>query len=114
VVRLYSNENFPFPAVQELRRLGHDILTTHEAGQSNRLLSDEAVLEKASADQRVLLTLNRRHFIKLHATKPNHCGIIICTVDPNFPVLAQRIHNEIEKHKSFAGLLIKINRIASQ
>ena len=32
MVRLYSNENFPFPVVQELRRLGHDITTVQETG----------------------------------------------------------------------------------
>jgi len=27
MARLYSNENFPFPAVEELRCLGHDVMT---------------------------------------------------------------------------------------
>lgn len=30
MARLYANENFPLPAVEELRRLGHDVLTTYE------------------------------------------------------------------------------------
>jgi hypothetical protein len=33
--RLCSNENFPLPAVEALRRLGRDVLTTHDAGKSN-------------------------------------------------------------------------------
>ena len=28
MARLYANENFPLPVVNELRRLGHDVLTT--------------------------------------------------------------------------------------
>ena len=36
MARLYSNENFPLPVVEELRRLGHDVLTTHEAGESGK------------------------------------------------------------------------------
>jgi hypothetical protein len=31
---LYADENFPFPAVEALRRLGHDVLTAREAGQA--------------------------------------------------------------------------------
>jgi hypothetical protein len=30
--RLYSNENFPLPAVEALRQLGHDVLTTRDVG----------------------------------------------------------------------------------
>jgi pimeloyl-ACP methyl ester carboxylesterase len=28
VAAFYANENFPFPVVEELRRLGHDVMTT--------------------------------------------------------------------------------------
>jgi hypothetical protein len=38
MARLYANENFPFPVVEELRRLGHDVLTTLEAGNAGRRL----------------------------------------------------------------------------
>jgi len=34
VARLYANENFPFPVVQELRRLGHDVLTVMADGRA--------------------------------------------------------------------------------
>ena len=40
----YSNENFPLPAVERLRRLGHDVLTTQETGQAGHATPDEAVL----------------------------------------------------------------------
>lgn len=32
MARLYGNENFPFPVVEGLRRLGHDALTSHAWG----------------------------------------------------------------------------------
>lgn len=32
MARFYSNENFPLPVVERLRALGHDVLTTYEAG----------------------------------------------------------------------------------
>jgi hypothetical protein len=110
VARLYSNENMPFPVVLELRRLGHDVLTTHEAGLANRSLSDETVLQKASSDKRILLTLNRRHFIKLHDAGHDHSGIIVCTFDLDFTALAHRIHFEIEQHELLADKLIRISR----
>ena len=34
MARLYANENFPLPVVEELRRLGHEVLTTYEAGDA--------------------------------------------------------------------------------
>lgn len=66
MARLYSNENFPLPVVEELRRLGHDVLTIQETGQVGQAMSDEAVLAFARAEGRALLTLNRKHFIRLH------------------------------------------------
>ena len=36
MIRLYSNENFPFPVVEELRRLGYDVLTTQDTGQAGQ------------------------------------------------------------------------------
>lgn len=32
MARLYADENFPFPVVVCLRALGHDVLTTNDAG----------------------------------------------------------------------------------
>ena len=37
MARLYANENFPLQAVEELRQLGHDVLTTQETGSIGRL-----------------------------------------------------------------------------
>jgi len=59
MARLYANENFPLPVVEQLRRLGHDALTIQEAGKADQSLPDEAVLEFARADGRAILTLNR-------------------------------------------------------
>jgi len=43
MARLYANENFPLPAVKELRRLGHDVLTSYESGQVGQAKPDEKV-----------------------------------------------------------------------
>jgi len=110
MARLYANENFPLPAVQELRRLGHDVLTLQETGEANRSLSDEQVLAFACAEKRMLLTMNRKHFVRLDREQQEHCGIVACTPDGDFAGLAQRVHEAIAAHEQVARPLIRINR----
>jgi len=40
LARLYADENFLQPAVEELRRLGHDVLTTADAGMARKAISN--------------------------------------------------------------------------
>ncbi len=110
MARFYSNENFPQLAVKELRRLGHDILTVLEAGRANQSIPDEEVLAFAKSHNRAILTLNRKHFIRLHQLSPDHAGIIVCTFDPDFLGQAQRIDNAIKELNSLQGQLLRINR----
>jgi len=65
MARLYANENFPLPAVEELRRLGHDVLTSYESGRAGQAIPDEDVLAFAVAEARILITLNRKHFVTI-------------------------------------------------
>jgi hypothetical protein len=113
MARLYANENFPLPVVEELRRLGHDVLTVQETGKAGQAISDEAVLEFACSDGRAALTLNRKHFIHLHAAHPNHAGIIVCTLDPDFVGQASRIHAAVVAQGLLSGQLIRVNRPVS-
>ena len=108
--RLYTNENFPMPVVEELRRLGHDVLTIQETGKAGQSLPDEEVIVFASADNRAVLTLNRKHFIRLHNAVPGHGGIIVCTFDPDFLGQARRIHSAIAPKIKLSGQLIRVNR----
>jgi hypothetical protein len=61
---LYADEDFPFPAVEELRRLGHDVLTAQEDGRTS--IPDRELLARAHALGRAVLTYNRRHYERLH------------------------------------------------
>jgi Domain of unknown function (DUF5615) len=111
MARIYSNENFYRPVVIKLRELGHDMLTSFEAGQANRRIPDEDVLLFAIAQKRILLTLNRKHFIRLHRLDPVHHGIIACTEDSDFEALAVRIHEALVKNEGkMDGTVIKIIR----
>jgi hypothetical protein len=111
MARFYSNENFPLPVVLELRRLGHDVLTIEETGGAGQATPDDEVLAFATTRHRAVLTNNRRHFFRLHREHPKHAGVVACTFDRDFPGLAGRIHQAVQKQK-LDGELIRINRPA--
>ena len=108
--RLYSNENFPLPVVEELRRLDCDVTTVLETGRAGQAWPDEEVLRYAAAENRVLLTLNRKHFIRLHRAQVPHAGIVACTVDADFPGQASRIHAALTTAGEIRGQLLRVNR----
>lgn len=112
MARLYANENFPLPAVEALRRLGHDVLTVREAGKAERAVPDGEVLAFAGGEGRILLTLNRKHFVRLHQEGRRHSGIIACTLDPDFERQARSIHEVLEEHPAPEGSLLRVNRPA--
>jgi hypothetical protein len=65
-----------------------------------------------SANQnRILITFNRKHFIRLHAENSDHAGIIVCTVDANFEALAQHINTALAENETMTGQLIRVNRL---
>ena len=94
----------------ELRRLGHDVLTIQDAGMAGQSALDESVLDFATSQGRAVLTLNRKHFIHLHETRPIHAGIIVCTFDRDFSGQAGRIHQAIASQTELQGQLIRVNR----
>ncbi len=110
MARLYSNENFPLPTVEELRRLGHDVMTLFETGKAGQAMPDEEVLAFARAEKRVLITLNCKHFIGLHRENPDHSGIVVCTFDSDFVSLAKRINSALLAQPDTTGQLVRINR----
>ncbi len=110
MARLYVNENFPLPVVESLRQAGHDVITVAETGKAEQAWPDEDVLEFATHDDRALLTLNRKHFIRLHNQQVDHAGIIACTFDPNFARQSQRIDAEIQATGELRGKLVRVNR----
>jgi Domain of unknown function (DUF5615) len=111
VARFYSNENMALQVVMELRRLGHDVLTSREAGKANAAIPDPEVLAFAAAEDRILLSHNRRHFLQLHHCRTErHAGIVLCTFDPDFSWQARRIHESIAALVELADQLVRVNR----
>ncbi len=110
MARFYANENFPLPVVEELRSLGNDVLTIQDTGKAGQALPDQEVLARARGEDRILLTLNRRHFIRLHEAQPDHAGIVVCTYDPDFRGQALRIHEAVTAVSALRGQLVRVNR----
>jgi len=110
MARLYANENVPLPVLERLRVLGHDVLTSLEAGTAGHRVPDELVLTFASGQGRALVTLNRRHFVRLHGARPQHAGIIVCSFHSDFAGLADRIHAALGAAADLTNRLIRVNR----
>jgi len=110
MARLFAGENFPLPAVEELRRLGHDVQTALEAGRANLGVPDADVLAYAAGEGRAVLTLNRRHFVRLHSQPDPHAGIVACTRDEDFAALAFRIHEALRDLPDLHDGLVRVNR----
>lgn len=110
MVRLYADEDFPFPVVERLRHLGHDVLTTAEAGRASQAIGDADQLAFATSLGRAILTRNRRHYIPLHKRSANHAGILSITDDPDFDGQGSRIDAAIGGQFTLAGLHVRVNR----
>jgi predicted nuclease of predicted toxin-antitoxin system len=111
VARFYSNENIAMQVVVELRRLGHDVVTSVDAGKANSAVPDLEVLAFAAAHGRILLSHNRRDFLHLHRTRAiDHAGIVLCTFDANFIAQAQRIDRAVAVESEMKNQLIRVNR----
>ena len=94
MARLYSNENFMLPVVEALRRSGHDVLTSLEAGRANLGVPDEEVLAFASVEGRAVL----------------RAGVVVCTFNPDFAVMAEKIHTALEPVGRLDRQLLRVNR----
>ncbi|NEO66548.1 MAG: hypothetical protein F6J98_41720 [Moorea sp. SIO4G2] len=107
---LYADQQFPLKATQHLRTLTHDVLTAQEAGNANQGIPDDEVLAFATDQNRAVLTLNRRDFIRLHNQSSAHAGIIVVKDDPNKIQLAERIDKAIQAEDSLMGKLVRVTK----
>ena len=109
MARLYTNENIALQLVLELRSLGHDVLTSYEAGNANRSIDDADVLTFAIAESRILVTYNRLHFLRIHKHRQApHAGIVLCSVDFDYAGQARQIHETISA--ALEDQLVRVNK----
>lgn len=112
--RFYSNENIAVQLVIELRGLGHDVLTSLEAGNANAAIPDVEVLAFAAAQKRILLSHNRRDFLRLHQQRTDHHqGMVLVSFDTDFRGQAERIDDAVRSASEMTDQLIRVNRPGS-
>ena len=107
---LYADEDFSGPVVVELRQLGHDVLSAHDAGQANQGFSDAQQLVFAISLGRAVLTHNRWDFIRLHKRVRPHNGIIVCSKDDDYAAQAQMIRQALLACPDLTNQLIRIHK----
>jgi hypothetical protein len=113
IARLYSNENFPLDIVKKLRALGHDVLTSYDAGQANQGIPDDDVLRFAHGQERVMITLNRKDFIELHNCGQEHSGIILCKEcqgNLDYEQQAFKIHELFLENSTLKSRLFRVKK----
>lgn len=110
MTKLYANENFAREVVARLRALGHDVLTTAEAGQANQRTPDAEVLAFARSQGRAVVTRNRRDFRYLHRDNADHCGIVLCSDELDFAGQADRIDSAITNVGDLKGKLLQVKK----
>jgi hypothetical protein len=108
--RAVSSNNQRKIEIDKLRSIGYDLLTVQEAGNANQRIGDPDVLAYAIANDRAVLTLNRYDFIRLHKSTPIHKGIVVCSENPDFIRLAEKIHEAVDLLDSIGNQLIRVYR----
>lgn len=105
---LYADEQFPKAVAEKLRSSNHDVLTVQEAARQGD--SDEKVLAFAAQQERIVLTINRRDFIRLHRQDPDHAGIVVCKQDHDWQRLAANVNRVLTDSESLKGKLLRVRR----
>lgn len=110
MARFLADEHFPLPVVEELRRLGHDVVTVQDRKLAGQGFPDPDVLALATAEGRAVLTENRWDFVRLHRQNPQHAGVVSPTRDPDPAAVAARIEAAVTAAGDLHGQLIRVNR----
>lgn len=109
--RLLADEQLPARVTKRLRLLGHNVLTLQQCNVSKYGdgKSDDWVLRIAAADERAVVTLNRKHFLALHYQNEGHFGIIACFRDDSDPdALGRRIDDQIRPIGHLNGQYVEV------
>lgn len=106
--RFYANENLSAVLINELRKLGNDVLTSYEAGNANQGIPDDEVLAQATADHRTVITFNRDDFLALHRSGIAHHGIVVCKDDRDHTTQALVLNLYLETQLTLQNRFIRV------
>lgn len=105
-MRLLANENIPLDAVTALRADGHDVAWIAEDAPS---ITDDAVLARASAESRVLVTMDKDFGeLAFRAGLPAASGIVLARVPPVPSLVAEVLVRELRAGADFTGKFVVI------
>jgi predicted nuclease of predicted toxin-antitoxin system len=104
---LLADENYPLDVVIALRTLGHDVVRVQEIGLDHA--PDDVILTRATAVGRAVIS-HDRDYRRLHCTHRPHAGIVLCSVDLDFPALALRIHQKLLSAPTLTNQLLRVYR----
>jgi predicted nuclease of predicted toxin-antitoxin system len=99
---LLADENLPHEVVAALRRGGHDVAWVREQMPGS---SDQRVLEKAQAEQRIILTFDKDFGeLAFHRGLPATCGVILFRIPTRSPAQTTvLILKAIDERSDWAG-----------
>jgi predicted nuclease of predicted toxin-antitoxin system len=101
-MRVLVNENISRTVIEEMRRRGHDVLSAKESMLAD---PDEALLERARRESRVLLTQDKDFGeLAFRAKLPAECGVVLFRLGGCGPESdSNRILGSIEARQDWAG-----------
>lgn len=101
-MRILANENFPRGAVEALQTAGHNVawIRTESPG-----ITDEEVLARAVAEQRVLFTFDKDFGeLAYRVGLPSECGVVLFRIRMDSPdQLAERVVNLVASRTDWVG-----------
>jgi predicted nuclease of predicted toxin-antitoxin system len=107
-MRLCANENIPGEGVVALRRQGHDVLWIREAIPG---ATDEHVIERALAEQRLLLTFDKDFGeLAFHRGRKATAGVVLFRISqPSATAVAETIVRVLASRNDWAGNFSVVN-----
>jgi predicted nuclease of predicted toxin-antitoxin system len=109
-MRILADENFPLPVVESLREQGHDVIWARRDCPGTK---DRALIERAEAEGRLLLTLDK-DFWELTLRRPvalKRCGVILFRVHPAIPRnLSPLVDNALRAQRPWVGHISIVTR----
>jgi predicted nuclease of predicted toxin-antitoxin system len=100
-MRLCANENIPGDAVQRLRADGHEVWWVRESTPG---IGDLEVLERAVAEQRLLVTFDKDFGELVFRHKLAAVGLILFRIgQPSAAVVAEKMSRALASREDWAG-----------
>jgi predicted nuclease of predicted toxin-antitoxin system len=103
-MRVLVDENIPEITVDELRKLGHDVLEIH--GTPEQGMADDLVWDKAQAELRLLISTDKG-FVSYRDVP--HCGVLVVRLrQPNEQKIHARVMRAMGRYQEheWPGLLV--------